>query len=196
MIAPSTRRAAFAPTVAMTSSAPPQSPVPVSPASPAAAEARAAVASLPTLVAPGTPPPPAPADASPSGGSSWRRRLSWLALLGLVGMCGLGVVAAIGAAFLVPREWVGLATPAPTTTSPPPSTSSTPLAPASLGGPSGACELAYTCCDEYRRMIGRDAACEAVHDYDREPRSLCDQVRMQYRSALELQRYDTRMCDP
>jgi hypothetical protein len=111
-------------------------------------------------------------------------------LAGLLAACLSGVAAVALAALFVPREWLAHSPPA----SAPPTTVA--LEPTALGGPSGACNLAFTCCDEYRRMLGHDAACEEVHDYDRQPRSLCDQVRMQYRSALELEQYDARMCDP
>jgi serine/threonine protein kinase len=197
IIAPSTKRAAFAPTVPMTASQPPdlgasplpRGPLPKSPQPPSSAPP--ASAALPTIAS------SAPSEAPPAAG--WRARLPWLALVGLVGACALGIVGLVGAAILVPGHWLPerWTRDAPPTSAPP----TAPLQPVELqrvelGGPSGACNLAYTCCDEYRRMIGQDAACEEVHDYDQQPRSLCDQVRMQYRSALDLQRYDTRMCDP
>jgi serine/threonine protein kinase len=199
IVAPSTQRAAFAPTVPMTASQPPAlgSPMPASPmsaspmpASSMPASAKAASAALPTVIAPSAPP-----QSETPAGASWRTRLPWLALAGLLGACMLGIVALTAAALLIPDEWIalpGASGDAPTSAPPP----ATVLQPLELGGPSGACDLAYTCCDEYRRMLGQDAACEEVHDYDQQPRALCDQVRQSYRSGLEQQRYDTRMCDP
>jgi serine/threonine protein kinase len=188
VIAPSTKRAAFAPTVPMTASQPPA----LGSASPPPSALPPTSPPSPTVVA-SAPPPPSETNAV---GASWRARLPWLALAGLSGACALGIVALLGAALLIPDDWIELPgvgdDRAPTSAPAPPTT----LQPVVLGGPSGACNLAYTCCDEYRRMIGQDAACEEVHDYDQQPRALCDQVRMSYRSGLEQQRYDTRMCDP
>ncbi|MBN8616954.1 MAG: hypothetical protein J0L92_40605, partial [Deltaproteobacteria bacterium] len=107
--------------------------------------------------------------------------------------CALSAVGlAAGALFFVPDTWLEdeLARGAPPATSTPPATTTT----SELGGPTGACDRAFACCDQFRRMIATEAACEVVHQYDQRPRGLCDQVRDTYRNALDQQGYDSSMC--
>ncbi len=180
-----------------TPAAPAPSPVAARAASPSpVVSQRAAAATLPvaaTFPVAGGAAASQPASAPPSSSRRW---LSWLALAGLVAAClASAVVAALFVGlYYLPDEWLDEEPEPQSAPSTPPLATSTPAVAEELGGPSGACNLAFACCDQFRRVLAPEAACEVVHQYDQRPRSMCDQVRNTYRTALDQQRYDSSMC--
>jgi serine/threonine-protein kinase len=162
-----------------------EKPTPLTPAPP-----------LPQTNAPATHAPPSVSAPEPSSTSRWRTwlgRLSWLALAALVLACALSAVGlAAGALLYAPEAWLGEETAGSAPhEGPTPATTTTTN---ELGGPSGACDRAFACCNQFRRTIAAEAACEVVHQYDQRPRALCDQVRDTYRDALDQQQLDSSMC--
>jgi hypothetical protein len=139
------------------------------------------------VLAPGPDAPKTPSDDRPR---AWARGLSWLALATLIAACLLATVGAVLTAIFVPRAWWSGLGMSVDDDEPP------PLVAVELGGSSGACNVAYACCDAFRRAIDSEAACETIHGYDQSPRQLCDQVRDTYRQSLQRQGYDASMCDP